>query len=167
MLNLTHFIVFENDQSCCSVATVTGTGASRWSSTEPRSSACSFELILTSSSGQRPKRAHRKSNTSSHFLNVDRLFVHKHTVCRLIPSNQSLGDLGFQEFHQRTLSASSSATAKLRCYAAAVLIPTFGIPPVLIGAVAASTGDHWSMEDDQGQFCLPSNSVFNPFKFQF
>ncbi|XP_070772193.1 high-affinity choline transporter 1-like [Enoplosus armatus] len=51
----------------------------------------------------------------------------------------SIGDLGFQDFHQRTLSASSSATAKLRCYAAAFLIPTFGIPPVLIGAVAAST----------------------------
>ncbi|XP_023258391.1 high-affinity choline transporter 1-like [Seriola lalandi dorsalis] len=51
----------------------------------------------------------------------------------------SIGDLGFQDFHQRTLSASSSATAKLRCYAAAVLIPTFGIPPVLIGAAAAST----------------------------
>ncbi|XP_060896351.1 high-affinity choline transporter 1-like [Labrus mixtus] len=51
----------------------------------------------------------------------------------------SVGDLGFQDFHQRTLSASSSRTAKLRCYAAAFLIPTFGIPPVLIGAVAAST----------------------------
>ncbi|XP_033836040.1 high affinity choline transporter 1-like [Periophthalmus magnuspinnatus] len=51
----------------------------------------------------------------------------------------SVGDLGFQSFHQRTLSASSSSTAKLRCYAAAFLIPTFGIPPVLIGAVAAST----------------------------
>ncbi|XP_073338487.1 high-affinity choline transporter 1-like [Pagrus major] len=51
----------------------------------------------------------------------------------------SIGDLGFQDFHQRTLSASTSATAKLRCYAAAFLIPTFGIPPVLIGAVAAST----------------------------
>uniref|UniRef100_A0A668AJI2 High affinity choline transporter 1-like n=1 Tax=Myripristis murdjan TaxID=586833 RepID=A0A668AJI2_9TELE len=48
-------------------------------------------------------------------------------------------DLGFQDFHQRTLSASSSATAKMRCYAAAFLIPTFGIPPVLVGAVAAST----------------------------
>ncbi|KAK5854379.1 hypothetical protein PBY51_015453 [Eleginops maclovinus] len=51
----------------------------------------------------------------------------------------SIGDLGFQDFHQRTLSASSSTTAKLRCYAAAFLIPTFGIPPVIIGAVAAST----------------------------
>ncbi|TNM99598.1 high-affinity choline transporter 1-like [Takifugu flavidus] len=51
----------------------------------------------------------------------------------------SIGDIGFQDFHQRTLSASSSASAKLRCYAAAFLIPTFGIPPVLIGAIAAST----------------------------
>ncbi|KAM3606573.1 uncharacterized protein V6R79_019014 [Siganus canaliculatus] len=51
----------------------------------------------------------------------------------------SIGDLGFQDFHQRTLSASSSSTAKLRCYAAAFLIPTFGIPAALVGAVAAST----------------------------
>lgn len=55
---------------------------------------------------------------------------------------KGVGDLGFSDFHQRTLSASSSATAKLRCYAAALLIPTFGIPPVLIGAIAASTGEY-------------------------
>ncbi|KAM3862848.1 high-affinity choline transporter 1-like [Diretmus argenteus] len=51
----------------------------------------------------------------------------------------ALGNLGYQAFHQRTLSASSSTTAKITCFVAAVFIVTFGIPPVLIGAVAAST----------------------------
>ncbi|KAF3841660.1 hypothetical protein F7725_023611 [Dissostichus mawsoni] len=52
----------------------------------------------------------------------------------------TLGCLGYQEFHQRTLSACSSATAKFNCFVAAAIILIFGIPPVLIGAVAASTG---------------------------
>ncbi|XP_059199707.1 high-affinity choline transporter 1-like [Centropristis striata] len=51
----------------------------------------------------------------------------------------ALGSLSFQSFHQRTLSASSSRTAQLTCYAAAVVIAVLGIPPVLVGAVAAST----------------------------
>ncbi|XP_076017933.1 high-affinity choline transporter 1-like [Genypterus blacodes] len=51
----------------------------------------------------------------------------------------ALGSLAFQAFHQRTLSASSSAAAKTACYAAACLIPIFVIPSILIGAVAAST----------------------------
>ncbi|KAK0148091.1 High affinity choline transporter 1 [Merluccius polli] len=50
-----------------------------------------------------------------------------------------LGNLGLQNFHQRTLSASSSATAKTCCFAAAFIVPTLGIPPILLGAVAAST----------------------------
>ncbi|XP_072240304.1 high-affinity choline transporter 1-like [Leuresthes tenuis] len=50
-----------------------------------------------------------------------------------------LGSVSFQSFHQRTLSASSSATAQLICYAAAFVIAILGIPPVLVGAVAAST----------------------------
>ncbi|XP_039975323.1 high-affinity choline transporter 1-like isoform X2 [Xiphias gladius] len=55
----------------------------------------------------------------------------------------ALGNLGYQDFHQRTLSASSSATARLTCFLAAPLIFILGIPPVLIGAVAASTD--WNM----------------------
>ncbi|KAK9541295.1 hypothetical protein VZT92_001352 [Zoarces viviparus] len=51
----------------------------------------------------------------------------------------TLGCLGYQAFHQRTLSASSSATAKVNCFVAAGIILIFAIPPVLIGAVAAST----------------------------
>uniref|UniRef100_A0AAV2LJK7 High affinity choline transporter 1-like n=1 Tax=Knipowitschia caucasica TaxID=637954 RepID=A0AAV2LJK7_KNICA len=39
----------------------------------------------------------------------------------------------------RTLSSSSSHTAKMTCFAAAVVIAILGIPPVLVGAVAAST----------------------------
>ncbi|KAE8280947.1 High affinity choline transporter 1 Hemicholinium-3-sensitive choline transporter [Larimichthys crocea] len=51
----------------------------------------------------------------------------------------SLGGLGYQCFHQRILSASSSATAKVSCIAAAFVILVFGIPPILLGAGAAST----------------------------
>lgn len=53
---------------------------------------------------------------------------------------QGLGSVSFQSFHQRTLSASSPLTAQLTCYAAALVIAILGIPPALVGAVAASTG---------------------------
>ncbi|XP_015243673.1 PREDICTED: high-affinity choline transporter 1-like [Cyprinodon variegatus] len=56
-----------------------------------------------------------------------------------------LGSLSFQSFHQRTLSASSARTAQLTCYAAAVLIAILGIPPALVGAVAASTD--WNLTE--------------------
>lgn len=55
-------------------------------------------------------------------------------------SLQGLGNLGLQNFHQRTLSAASSSTAKITCFAAAFIVPTLGIPPIILGAVAASTG---------------------------
>lgn len=48
--------------------------------------------------------------------------------------------MGYQDFHQRTLSASSPRTAQLTCFIAAPLFLVFGIPSMLIGAVAASTG---------------------------
>ncbi|XP_034739588.1 high-affinity choline transporter 1-like [Etheostoma cragini] len=51
----------------------------------------------------------------------------------------ALGNLGYQDFHQRTLSAASSATARITCFVAAPLILILGIPSLLIGAVAAST----------------------------
>ncbi|KAG8000386.1 High-affinity choline transporter 1, partial [Nibea albiflora] len=51
----------------------------------------------------------------------------------------SLGGLGYQCFHQRILSASSSHTAKVTCIVAAFVILVFGIPPILLGAGAAST----------------------------
>ncbi|XP_076001435.1 high affinity choline transporter 1-like [Genypterus blacodes] len=57
----------------------------------------------------------------------------------------ALGSLSFQCFHQRTLSASSSQKAQYTCYAAALAIAILGIPPVLVGAVAASTD--WNLTE--------------------
>ncbi|XP_063766958.1 high affinity choline transporter 1-like [Eleginops maclovinus] len=51
----------------------------------------------------------------------------------------SVGNLAFQDFHQRTLSSSSTSTARMICFIAAGVVLLLGIPPVLIGAVAAST----------------------------
>ncbi|XP_068183762.1 high-affinity choline transporter 1-like [Antennarius striatus] len=51
----------------------------------------------------------------------------------------SLGNMGYQAFHQRTLSASSTATAKLTCIIAAFVIILFGIPVILLGAAVSST----------------------------
>ncbi|XP_071394760.1 high-affinity choline transporter 1-like [Centroberyx affinis] len=58
---------------------------------------------------------------------VDNLFI------------SSLGSIGYQSFHQRTLSASSSATAKISCFVASAFVVVLAIPPILIGATAAST----------------------------
>ncbi|XP_068184063.1 high affinity choline transporter 1-like [Antennarius striatus] len=51
----------------------------------------------------------------------------------------ALGSLGFQALHQRILSASSTATAKITSFISAFVVFTFGIPSVLLGAAAAST----------------------------
>ncbi|XP_068184110.1 high affinity choline transporter 1-like isoform X2 [Antennarius striatus] len=51
----------------------------------------------------------------------------------------ALGGLGQQAFHQRILSASSTVSAKISCFAAAFVIFVFSIPLILIGAAAAST----------------------------
>ncbi|XP_029306084.1 high-affinity choline transporter 1-like [Cottoperca gobio] len=55
----------------------------------------------------------------------------------------ALGNMGFQCVHQRTLSASSTSTAKRTCFVSAMILPVFGIPSILLGAVAASTD--WNM----------------------
>ncbi|XP_035533756.1 high-affinity choline transporter 1-like [Morone saxatilis] len=57
--------------------------------------------------------------------------------------SMSAGNLAFQDFHQRTLSSSSTSTARMICFIAAGVVIVLGIPPVLIGAVAASTD--WNM----------------------
>nr|XP_057920491.1 high affinity choline transporter 1-like isoform X2 [Doryrhamphus excisus] len=51
----------------------------------------------------------------------------------------ALGCLGYQAFHQRTLSVASPERAKRLCFIAALCILVFGIPPILLGAVASST----------------------------
>ncbi|XP_034533905.1 high-affinity choline transporter 1-like [Notolabrus celidotus] len=64
-----------------------------------------------------------------------------HDVWRWIDNflAMSVGNLAFQDFHQRTLSSSSTSTARMICFVAAGVVLILGIPPVLIGAVAAST----------------------------
>ncbi|XP_068183878.1 high-affinity choline transporter 1-like isoform X3 [Antennarius striatus] len=57
----------------------------------------------------------------------------------LIFIGMALGSLAFQAYHQRTLSASSLASAKQICFVAAFLLLIFAIPVVLLGAAAAST----------------------------
>ncbi|XP_062286000.1 high affinity choline transporter 1-like, partial [Scomber scombrus] len=51
----------------------------------------------------------------------------------------ALGSLGYQCVHQRTLSSSSLATAKISCFVAAFFLLIFGIPPILLGAAVSST----------------------------
>ncbi|KAK7904592.1 hypothetical protein WMY93_017199 [Mugilogobius chulae] len=51
----------------------------------------------------------------------------------------AFGSLGYQCFHQRTLAASSTRTAKTTCCIAAFFMLLFGIPPILLGAGVAST----------------------------
>lgn len=62
--------------------------------------------------------------------------------------------MGYQDFHQRTLSSSSPRTAQLTCFIAAPLFIVFGIPSMLIGAVAASTGGLISLGFSDDTSCL-------------
>ena len=68
------------------------------------------------------------------------MMQYHHLLTVLSFLSKAFGNLGYQNFHQRTLSASSKANARIMCLAAAGIILIFAIPPILMGAVAASTG---------------------------
>ncbi|XP_036953827.1 high-affinity choline transporter 1-like [Acanthopagrus latus] len=50
----------------------------------------------------------------------------------------TVGNMAVQDFHQRTLSSSSTSTARIICFIAAGGVIVAGLPSVLIAAVAAS-----------------------------
>uniref|UniRef100_A0A3P9N0B7 High-affinity choline transporter 1-like n=1 Tax=Poecilia reticulata TaxID=8081 RepID=A0A3P9N0B7_POERE len=75
--------------------------------------------------------------------------------------------LSFQSFHQRTLSASSSHTAQLTCFAAAFLIAILGIPPALVGAVAASTDWNLTQYGSPPPYLRGEHSFVLPLTLQY
>ncbi|KAF0037909.1 hypothetical protein F2P81_010783 [Scophthalmus maximus] len=70
-------------------------------------------------------------------------------------------------FHQRTLSASSSQTAQLTCYAAPLMIAILGIPPVLVGAVAASTDWNLTLYGSPSPFLRGEKMFILPLNLQY
>ncbi|XP_068590811.1 high-affinity choline transporter 1-like [Cebidichthys violaceus] len=78
-----------------------------------------------------------------------------------------LGSVSFQSFHQRTLSASSSRTAQLTCYAAALTIAILGIPPVLVGAVGASTDWNLTLYGSPSPYVRGEPSLILPLTLQY
>ncbi|XP_041789890.1 high-affinity choline transporter 1-like [Chelmon rostratus] len=78
-----------------------------------------------------------------------------------------LGSVSFQSFHQRTLSASSAQTAQLTCYAAAFVIVVLGIPPVLVGAVAASTDWNLTLYGSPSPYVRGEHTFILPLALQY
>lgn len=54
---------------------------------------------------------------------------------------QTLGSTAYQAIHQRILSTATLRTARICCFAAAFSPYILATPSILIGAVAASTGE--------------------------
>lgn len=50
--------------------------------------------------------------------------------------------MAYQAFYQRILSASSYTQAQVTCFASSAFCLVLGVPSILVGAVAASTGKH-------------------------
>uniref|UniRef100_A0A665UEU0 Solute carrier family 5 member 8 n=1 Tax=Echeneis naucrates TaxID=173247 RepID=A0A665UEU0_ECHNA len=70
-------------------------------------------------------------------------------------------------FHQRTLSASSSQTAQFTCYIAAAVIAILGVPPVLVGAVAASTDWNRTLYGSPPPYVRGEQSLVLPLTLQY
>ncbi|XP_057707009.1 high-affinity choline transporter 1-like isoform X4 [Corythoichthys intestinalis] len=76
------------------------------------------------------------------------------------------GNLACQDYHQRILSASSSATARIIGFVAAPIVLVFSIPSILIGAVAASTDWNKTEYGSPSPFERGQTSLIMPITLQ-